>query len=109
LTDRAKALEILRGIMKKLVVVRDDDPAYDPPNFFQACGGAEPVLPPPIPPCEKGKLALPAELFEPYLQILLDEIVLPMQANVVLHAAADYLDPLRFTRRKYETLEAIEL
>jgi len=114
-SDRSGALDALRPIMQKLVVEKDDSPAYDPPNFFQACGGGgdplppDPVLPPPVPPCENGRLALPAELFEPYLQILLDEIVLPMQANVVLHSAADYLDPLRFTQRKYETLETIEL
>jgi hypothetical protein len=106
------ALARLRKFMTPRVDLTDgaDDLRHDPPNFYGACGGAEKEeLPPPEPPCAKGRLVLPRRLFEPYLRLLLDEVAAPMQANIVLRAAASYFDPFRFTRRPYETIETFEL
>ncbi len=104
------ALDTIRDFMKKRVSLGEDDPAFDPPNFYRACGGAgEPKLPPPKPVCRSGRLAMPAELMDPYCRLLLDEIVRPMEINVVLSAATGVFEPFLFTERPYEELRTAEL
>lgn len=107
----ADGLDLLKRFMSKRVAFGPDLPAHDPPNFYEACGGGgeEPVLPEARAPCRGGKLSLPEELFDPFCRLLLDEVMLPMELNIVLKSSSGFVEPFLFRSRKNETLSTVEL
>lgn len=107
----ADGLNLLKRFMSKRVAFGPDLPAHDPPNFYGACGGGgeEPVLPEARAPCRGGKLSLPEELFDPFCRLLLDEVMLPMELNIVLNSSSGFVEPFLFKSRKNETLRTVEL